>query len=291
MYIGNAGSNRTNLERTAVKSESVISNSQEIQAVDVHGHFGVCKGGASALADKFATGDADEVVRRARLARTKLTIVSPLLALFPRFKGKVTEGNKEAALVTANNEELMQWVVVNPLQPETFDQAAEMLQAPRCAGIKIHPEEHGYPIVEHGRALFAFAAEHNAVMVTHSGEKNSMPADFVPFANDFPNTRLILAHLGFSWDGDHGRQVYAIESCRHGNIFTDTSSALSITPNLLEWAVEKITADKILYGTDTPLYFAPMQRARIDFADISKDDKRKILRDNAVAIFQLHQTF
>ncbi len=175
----------------------------------------------------------------------------------------------------------MQWVVVNPLLPEIFNQAAEMLQAPSCVGIKIHPEEHGYHITEHGGRLFAFAAEHNAVVLTHSGEKNSMPTDFVPFANDFPNITLILAHLGFSWEGYPDQQVKAIESCRHGNIFTDTSSAMSLTPNLLEWAVGKITADRILYGTDTPVYFAPMQRARIDFADISEKDKRKILHDHA----------
>ena len=58
-----------------------------------------------------------------------------------------------------------------------------------------------------------------------------------------------------------------------------------VAPNLLEWAVERITADRILYGTDTPLCFAPMQRARIDFADMSEEDKCKILKYNAVAIF------
>ena len=270
------------------ESKQTSSSVRDVRAIDVHGHFGSCRASVSALGDEFSTGDAEEVVRRARLSNTKLTIVSPLLALFPRFKGKVIEGNKEAALVTADTEELMQWVVINPLQPETFEQADEMLKSPKCAGIKIHPEEHGYPITEHGRALFAFAAEHNAVMQTHSGEKNSMPDDFVPFANDFPNTTLILSHLGFSWDGDPSRQVNAIKSCRHGNIFTDTSSFKSIIPGLLEWAVKSITADKILYGTDTPLYFAPMQRARIDFADISKDEKRKILQDNAMALFGLH---
>ncbi len=72
-----------------MKSEDSVFNSQEIQAVDVHGHFGLCKGSASLLCDEFMTADADVVVKRARLARTKLTIVSPLLAFFPRLKGKV----------------------------------------------------------------------------------------------------------------------------------------------------------------------------------------------------------
>jgi predicted TIM-barrel fold metal-dependent hydrolase len=70
-------------------------------------------------------------------------------------------------------------------------------------------------------------------------------------------------------------------------LVTDTSSAKSITSNLIEWAVGEIGAEHILYGTDSPLYFAPMQRARIDNADISDRDKRLILHDNAARLFDL----
>jgi len=44
---------------------------------------------------------------------------------------------------------------------------------------------------------------------------------------------------------------------------------MALTSNLIEWAVSEVGAQHILYGTDSPLYFAPMQRARVDNADIS----------------------
>ncbi len=94
--------------------------------------------------------------------------------------------------------------------------------------------------------------------------------------------KLIIAHLGCGWDGDLTHQVRAIQQSKHGNLFTDTSSAKSITPNLIEWALREIGADRILFGTDTPLYFAPMQRARIDHAEISEQEKRLILCENAM---------
>ena len=97
---------------------------------------------------------------------------------------------------------LLQWVVVDPLKPETYRQAEEMLRLPKCAGIKVHPEEHGYPIAEHGRAIFEFAAKHRAAVLGHSSEQNSLAADYVKFANDYPEVRLIIAHLGCGWDGD-----------------------------------------------------------------------------------------
>ena len=45
--------------------------------------------------------------------------------------------------------------------------------------------------------------------------------------------------------------------------------------------------ERVLYGTDTPLYLAAMQRARIDHADLSDRDKQLILRDNATQLFRL----
>ncbi len=227
------------------------------------------------------------MLKRARLANTCMSIVSPLEALLPRCDNDPVSGNADAARVVAANEGLRQWVVVDPLKPETYEQADEMLRLPRCAGIKIHPEEHGYKIAEHGEALFTFAADRRAVVESHSGGQNSMPADFVPFADRFPEVTLIISHLGWGWDDDLTHQVRAIQSCRHGNIFTDSSSAKSITSGLLEWAVREIGADRIFYGTDSPLYFAPMQRARIDNADISDGDKRLILRDNALRVLKL----
>jgi predicted TIM-barrel fold metal-dependent hydrolase len=258
-----------------------------IQAIDVHAHFGNYDRGKHDMVNDFMTGDAGLVVRRARQANTRLTIVSPLEALLPRFGGDPISGNINAAKVVAETEGLLQWVVIDPTKPETYAQAEEMLQLPKCVGIKIHPEEHGYPIREHGRPIFEFAARHRAVVLAHSSEQNSLAADYVVFANDFPEMKLILAHIGCGWDGDLTHQARAVQQSKHGNVFTDTSSAKSITPKLIEWTVHEIGADRVLYGTDSPLYFAPMQRARIDHADLSDREKNLILSQNAIELFEL----
>src|SRR5690606_33918477 len=99
------------------------------------------------------------------------------------------------------------YVVIDPLRRETFTQAERMLQQTECVGVKIHPEEHCYPIREHGRVLFEFAQKHKATILAHSGEENSLPEDFVSFADDFPDVKLILAHLGCGFDGDPSHQV------------------------------------------------------------------------------------
>lgn len=265
-----------------------MNDSTTIPAIDVHAHYGSYVRDNMPLINKFSSGTPDEVVARARQSNTRYTVVSPLLGLLPRGGGKPVEGNVEAAGVVGKHEELLQWVIVDPQVSETYRQAEQMLQSDRCVGIKIHPEEHRYHIKDHGDAIFEFAAEHHAVVLAHSGDPLSMPLDFVPFANAYPEMKLILAHLGNNGMArDPSQQVRAIQASTNGNIYTDTSSASSILPRLIEWAVQEISFDRILYGTDTPLYFAPMQRTRIDNAEISLDAKKAILHENAEALLGL----
>lgn len=263
---------------------------KDIQAIDVHGHYGEFLNSAHSLVRRFRSASLDTVAERASEARTAITIVSPLDALMPRLENDAVRGNEDAARVVAQHPTIRYWVVIDPRKPETFEQAKRMLNQPHCMGIKIHPEEHGTHIKQYGADLFRFAAEQGAVVLTHSGEQNSLPEDFVPYLNDIPEARLILAHLGCGWDGDPGHEVRAIQKMKHDNVYVDTSSAQSMMPGLIEWAVAEIGAEKLLYGTDTPLYSASMQRARIDTAEIGEADKIKILRENALKLLPLAMT-
>jgi predicted TIM-barrel fold metal-dependent hydrolase len=255
------------------------------RAIDIHGHVGRYHGSALDLIDGFYSGVPEDVLRRATWANVEYTFVSHLGAIFIHFGGDPVASNRDLAAEIGRFPGLFHWVVVEPGRPETFAQAEALLKTPRCVGIKIHPELHKYPIKEQGRKIFEFAARQGAVVLSHSGEDLSSPAEFVPFANDFPGVKLILAHIGWSRDGNMTRQVKAVQMSRHGNIFADTSSSMSITSNLIEWAVAEIGPERILFGTDTPLYFSPMQRARIDNAEISSEAKKMILRGNAERLF------
>lgn len=228
------------------------------------------------------------MVARAKSAGVERTVVSPLLALMPADGQDVVGANEETARIVRTTSGLLQWVVVDPSISASFDQAREMLSHPNCVGIKIHPEEHRYKIAEHGQTLFEFAAELDAVILSHSGDANSLPDDFLPLADTFADVRLILAHLGNGEDSSSfDLQVKAIRACKHGNIFTDTSSSRSLYPGLIEWAVDQVGAERILFGTDSPLYFAASQRARIDHADLDETQKRLILRENAERVLRL----
>lgn len=256
----------------------------DVRAIDVHAHYGTYNQPGRPTHAQFMTGDADTVLRRARAANTQYTIVSPLLGLMPRGHGDAVAGNEEAARTVEQHDGLFQWVIIDPLKPQTYEQADRMLKTRKCVGVKIHPEEHLYNIKDHGEKLFAFFAERKTLVLTHSGEQRSLPDDFIPLTDAHPEMKLILAHIGCGWNGDLTLQVRALQKSKKGNVYADTSSANSIIPNLIEFAVKEVGADRVLYGTDTPLYHAGMQRIRIDQADLSDADKKKILRDNALGL-------
>jgi predicted TIM-barrel fold metal-dependent hydrolase len=245
---------------------------------------------ADALVCSFMSAAAVQVAARAQASGIQWTIVSPIAGLMPR--GRITDvvlANEAAFREVPTVQGLLQYVIVNPLQPKTYEQARRMLQAPWCVGIKIHPEEHAYRITDHGEELFAFFEEVGAPVMTHSGCANSLPIDFVPFANRHPGAKVLLAHLG-NGSGDNGRvdlQVQAVQAAKQGNLWVDTSSSRSILPGLVEWAVKEIGAERLLFGSDTPLYHVAMQRIRIEAAEITAAAKQQILRDNAVKFFRL----
>ena len=273
------------MDRPAIDSAKPLMSTESIPAIDVHGHYGRYDRGQPSPVNEWMSASAAVVAARARRANVRLTIVSPLVALLPRGKGDAVRGNQEAARDVAATPGLLQYVVIDPRVAETFRQADEMLRQPQCVGIKIHPEEHVYPIDEFGEPIFSFAAERRAIVLSHSSEQNSLATALVGWANRFPEVRLILAHIGCGWDNDYTHQVRAIHESRHGNVYADTSSARSITPGLIEWAVGQIGVGRVLFGTDTPLYAAGMQRARIDQAELSHAERRAILSENAERLF------
>lgn len=257
-----------------------------MRAIDVHGHFGVYDRGASGLIDQMMSGSIELVRRRAQAADICLTVVSAIHAVMP-YGGDVLRGNEDACEISEQHSDIRFWAVLNPRIPESYKQVESLLSHSRCKGVKIHPTDHAYEIRDYGDDIFQFASTQKTILMTHSGCPGSLPEDFIAFANRYPNVPLILAHLGNSVDGNLTRQVYALKQTNNGNVYIDTSSAKSIYSGLIEWAVSEIGSNRLLFGTDTPLYFAACQKARIEYAEIDEKFKRAILFDNAARL--LHE--
>lgn len=185
----------------------------------------------------------------------------------------VAEENEYVHKLIDEKEWVYQWVVVDPRQEKTYEQAEKMLRHPKVLGIKIHPDFHGYSILDYADELFSFANEHRTVVLMHPQHISKMPS----FANKYPDMKLIIAHIG---SVEH---VDAIAEAIHGNIYTDTSGSTSVCNNVIEYAVDRVGSQKILFGTDTYSYGCQFGRIALSF--LSFEDKENILWKNAVNMF------
>ena len=255
----------------------------QISAIDIHSHVGPAHGN---MPDNcIENGSVPYLLRTMELANIAISVNSSRYALMPRGSGYCVEGNRQMVDLAEQYAKVYFWVIIDPHETETFAQAADLLQHPKALGVKIHPEEHEYSLLELGDKLFAFAAKHHAPLLGHSGAECCMPEIYSFFAEQYPEIPVIAAHLGSSFDADPNHHIRSILNNQTGNLYTDTSSIRSMLSNLLEYAVGMIGADHILFGTDSSNYFSPCQRVRIDGAAISRFDKYQILRGNALKLF------
>jgi predicted TIM-barrel fold metal-dependent hydrolase len=108
----------------------------------------------------------------------------------------------------------------------------------------------------------------------------SFPHDVADLAIRHPGVTIIMAHLS----GTGVRGILDVLPCK--NVCIDTSGGQPLA-GLVEYAVEKLGADRLLYGSDVVVRDFASQVARVKAARISRADKEKVLWKNAARILKL----
>lgn len=94
----------------------------------------------------------------------------------------------------------------------------------------------------------------------------------------YPDVNFILPHLG-SFADDWGAQLALIDHLvRHPNIYTDTAGVRRF--DLLQQAVRRAGARKVLFGSDGPWLHPGLELAKIEALALSAQDRRLILGEN-----------
>ena len=108
----------------------------------------------------------------------------------------------------------------------------------------------------------------------------STPADIADLAGRHPNTKIIMAHLTAA--GLRG----VLDIQPYPNVYIDTSGCQPFS-GIVEYAVEKLGAERVLYGSDTTIRDFSCQLGRIYGAKISRRDRDLILGLNAKKLLGL----
>lgn len=134
------------------------------------------------------------------------------------------------------------------------------------------------PVMEVAEEYDIPVLQHTADQTVLKARKwHSDPADTAWLGRRHPNAKIIMAHLTAS--GLRG----TLEIQDVPNVYHDTSAYLPFAGRL-EFALEKLGADRILYGTDLVIRDIPSQLGRILGTGMPEEDRRKILYGNAAKL-------
>ena len=149
-------------------------------------------------------------------------------------------------------------------------------------GVKAHALGHAInPRSRDARLVFETAAELGIPVMVHTGHgvPFAEPAMWIPLAQDFPNTTVILAHAGAP--GYTGVAVIAAQMAP--NVMLETSW---VSPHDLARAIRTLGAERVMFGSD--LVFNPgHELAKYEAAGLSASDLELCLAGNATRIFGL----
>ena len=184
-----------------------------------------------------------------------------------------------------------------------LEELDQLIKNGKIVGMKLYPGyQHFYPHDEKCVPIYNLCLKYNIPVIFHSGDtlagyiknpkvKYAHPIHIDDVATDFPDLKIVIAHLGNPWLIDCSEILY-----KNPNVYGDISGFFVGEPDapyadLIRKRVQELIAyvgeDKLLYGTDWPI--APMKNY-IEFAKslkLNPEGEEKLFYKNASHLFKI----
>lgn len=139
--------------------------------------------------------------------------------------------------------------------------------AHRCNGPEIDP------IIRRAGELKVPVFQHTWLKAGGNLAGESTPRDLAELAARHPSVSFICGHAGGDWE----RGIRAVRP--HKNVSLETAG-FDPTAGMVEMAVRELGAERVIYGSDAGGRSFASQLAKVQAADISEGDRRKIFGEN-----------
>ncbi len=172
---------------------------------------------------------------------------------------------------------------VNPMYPdEAVREIERCVGRERMVGVKLWVARRATdagldPILAQAEQWDVPVLQHAWRKTTGNLVGESFPADVADMARRHPQARIIMAHL----NGCNPRGIEAVASC--ANICIDTSGG-DPESGIVELAVERLGAERVVFGSDAPIRHFGVSLAKVLGAHLSPVQKRAILWNNAARL-------
>ncbi|MBE6835804.1 MAG: amidohydrolase [Ruminococcaceae bacterium] len=156
-------------------------------------------------------------------------------------------------------------------------------------GVKLHPDIQGFKIDDYRcLKIYELCEKHRLPILMHTGDSrydNSNPNRLVPILEIYTDLIIIGAHFGgwSIWE-EASKKLHGIP-----NLYVDCSSSFAWLPDdkVVKEIFVRYGTDRVLFGTDYPMWSPKTELDRFLSLGFSDDDKRKILSENAMKVFNI----
>jgi len=152
-----------------------------------------------------------------------------------------------------------------------------------CRGVKLHPAHYTlYPFGPETVKLARRAGELGLPILFHSGDEvMCLPYQIDRLAEQCPETTIILAHIGGFFSGEAALNVAE----RRANVLVDTSEIPF--PWMVRKAVDRLGAEKVLWGTDAPCCDIGHEILKVELAGLTKTQEQMLFAENYARLMRI----
>ena len=197
----------------------------------------------------------------------------------------IPANNYAISLQREHPDQVIAFGTVHPAY-DNWEQELARIKAAGIRGIKLHPDFQSFWL-DDPRLLPIFeAAQKDFVFEIHIGDKTSpdknpsCPYKLASILRQFPGIRVIAAHFGGYRMWSHALDVFSGNNFE--NLWFDTSSTTPFaTPELAHKLLRTFPRERILFGTDWPLYDPVEELQRLQTLGGLKDSEMEVIMSNA----------
>jgi predicted TIM-barrel fold metal-dependent hydrolase len=155
-------------------------------------------------------------------------------------------------------------------------------------GVKLHPDIQAFKIDDYRcLKIYELCEENGLPILMHTGDNRydySNPNRLLPILEIYTNLKVIGAHLGGWSIWEEAAKAY----CKMPNFYVDCSSSFPyLKPETALSVIRKYGADKVLFGTDYPMWDAESELKYFLNLPLEKNEINDILNMNAKRLFGL----
>ncbi len=228
-------------------------------------------------------GSPEAMVRSMDRLGINASIVSPHIAISCDYR----EGNRQAwEAAESFPGRIVPFVTINPNYPiSEIEAEIERWDERGIVAFKFHASLHGTDTTNEGYTpAYEYADHYGIPILSHSWSgPGGPPAVLEHLTERYPSIRFVNAHSSSGWERIDTSCALAE---RFERVWLDLTGSRLVYGGL-ERMVERVGAERILWGSDSPFIDPRPGLGRVLHADLPDEDKHNILGENARRLYAL----